>query len=119
MVVSLTENYVASREAVEEGQKMQVAMSRLVKELTFADNQSVVVTNARTIEWLCQHPDSLGESKSLSWNGIPGSQLNLNGKILFNKVEDFSVSSTAIAITLTLTPVRANSISLTAVVHPR
>ncbi|MEN8773546.1 MAG: prepilin-type N-terminal cleavage/methylation domain-containing protein [Akkermansiaceae bacterium] len=119
MTVSLIKNYIASRDAVEVGQKMQLVMTRLVKELTFAEMASVVVTDGRTVEWSCQHPETLGESKSLSWNGSQGSPLILNGKALFNQVENFSVSETATSVSLTLTPVGANSISLTAVVHPR
>lgn len=119
MTVSLIKNYIASRDAVEVGQKMQLVMTRLVKELTFAEMASVVVTDGRTVEWSCQHPETLGESKSLSWNGSQGSPLILNGKALFNQVENFSVSETTTSVSLTLTPVGANSISLTAVVHPR
>lgn len=119
MTASLFKNYLASREAVEVGQNMQLAMTGLVKELTFAEKASVVVTNGRMIEWSCQHPETLGESKSLSWNGIQGSPLNLNGKALFNGVETFLVSENATSVTVTLTPAGANSISVTAVVHPR
>ncbi|MEN8869566.1 MAG: prepilin-type N-terminal cleavage/methylation domain-containing protein [Akkermansiaceae bacterium] len=119
MAVSLTKNYVAGREAVEVGQKLQLTMTRLVKELTFAEKASVVVTNGRMVEWSCQHPETLGELKTLSWDGSEGSPLILNGKALFNRVGNFSVSETATSVSLTLTPAEVNSISLTAVVHPR
>lgn len=119
MFTSITNNNFASKDAVEDGQKVQAAMNRLVKELTYAGRETVVVTGNRSIQWTSQHPERLGEVSSASWNGNPGSGLTLNGTPLLDRVELFLVSSTADSITVTLSSSGSPGLKHTTVVHSR
>lgn len=119
LFVTTTGNYVATKDAVVDGQKIQVAMNRLVKEFTYADEGTIVITNGRTVQWTCAHPDRAGETGIVTWDGRPGSNLTLNGQVLLDQVNSFEVSSTTDSISLTLNSSNSIGISHTSIVHPR
>lgn len=49
LLVTSTGVFFSNKEAAEDSQKIQVAMNRLVKELTFAGAGTVAVTDGRTV----------------------------------------------------------------------
>ena len=111
--------FISNKEAVEDSQKIQIAMNRLVKELTYAGAGTVVVTNARTVQWTSRHPDRFGEAETATWDGTSGSNLTLQGTALLDNVSIFTVSSTAGTITITLRSTRSDGVAHTTIVHPR
>ncbi len=115
---------LGNRNAVSDSQKIQVAMNRLVRELTYAEAGSVILTNNRTIQWKSDHPDRLDETTTVTWNGQIGSDLIFNkagfqGVALLSNVGGFSVSSTADSITLTMQSERSIGVEHTMTIHPR
>ena len=119
LFVTATGNYMTTKEAVEDGQKVQAAMNRLVKELTYARQGTVVVENTRSIQWTCDHPERAGEAGTVTWDGTSGSSLTLGGKALLDNVSSFAVSSTSDGITISLSSADSNGITHTTVIHPR
>jgi prepilin-type N-terminal cleavage/methylation domain-containing protein len=121
LLVTSTNVFISNKGAAEDSQKIQVAMNRLVKELTFAGAGTVVVTDDRTVQWTSHHPDPdrFGEVETATWNGTSGSNLTLQGAALLDNVSVFAVSSAADAITITLRSARSDGISNTTTVHPR
>lgn len=119
LFVTSTQNFVASKAAMEDAQKVQVAMNRLVKELTYAGKDTVVVSNARSVEWTSHHPNRFGATVIASWNGTAGSDLTLQGIPLLDNVRLFRVDATEDAITLTLQSTRNEGVAHTTTVHPR
>lgn len=119
-----TKVYVDSKNAAVDSQKIQIAMNRLVKELTFAGVGTVEVPNGRTIHWVSRHPDRLGELGSVTWDGTSGSDLEFStteyqGAVLLDNVSLFTVSSTAGSITITLKTRKSDSLAHTMIIHPR
>jgi len=119
LLVTSTKVFISNKGAAEDSQKIQVAMNRLVKELTFADAGTVGVTDGRTVQWTSSHPDRLGEAETATWNGTSGSSLTLQGAALLDNVSVFAVSSTADTITITLRSTRSDGVSNTTMIHPR
>ncbi|MFT6239102.1 MAG: prepilin-type N-terminal cleavage/methylation domain-containing protein [Akkermansiaceae bacterium] len=119
LLVTSTKIFISSKDAAEDSQKIQVAMNRLVKELTFASAGTVVVTDGRTIQWTSSHPDRVGEAETATWDGTSGSNLTLQGAALLDNVSLFTVSSTADTITITLRSTRSEGVSNTTIIHPR
>jgi prepilin-type N-terminal cleavage/methylation domain-containing protein len=113
--------FISNKEAVEDSQKIQVAMNRLVKELTYAGAGTVVVTSGRTVQWTSRHPDPdwFGVAETATWDGTSGSDLTLQGTALLDNVGVFTVSSTAGTITITLRSTRSDGVAHTTIVHPR
>lgn len=119
LFVTSTSIFISTKEATEDAQKIQFAMNRLVKEMTFAGTGTVVIIDSRTVGWTSHHPDRFGEVEIATWNGTIGSDLTLQGTSLLDNVSLFAVSATADSITLTLRSARNDGVSLTTVVHPR
>lgn len=127
LVVTSTRIFLDSKHAAEDSQKMQVAMNRLVKELTYAGVGTVSIPNSRTVSWTSHHPERFGEPGSVTWNGTAGSNLqfftsSLQGSVLLDNVSEFSISSTpstSDTITVTLRSTRSPGVAHTMVVHPR
>lgn len=119
LFVTSTQNFVASKAAIEDAQKIQVAMNRLVKEMTYAGKDTVVVSDARTVEWTSHHPNRFGAPVIANWNGTVGSDLTLQGIPLLDHVRLFRVTATEDAITLTLQSTRTEGVAHTTTVHPR
>ena len=112
--------YISDKNAAEDSQKIQVAMNRLVKELTFAAAGTVSITGTGTVQWTSAHPDRLGEIQTATWNGTSGTNLTLGGAPLLNNVANFSIiSPTSDLITITLSSARSTGVSNTTIVHPR
>ena len=111
--------FISNKEAVEDSQKIQIAMNRLVKELTYASAGTVVITNARTVQWTSRHPDRFGEAETATWDGTSGSNLTLQGAALLDNVSIFTVTSTVDTITITLRSTRSAGVTHTTIVHPR
>ncbi len=115
---------IGNYSAVSDSQKIQVAMNRLVKELTYAEAGSVILTNSRTIQWKSDHPDRLDETTTVTWDGQTGSNLNFTKAgfqpaVLLGKVGGFTVSKTAESITLTMQSERSMGVAHTMTIHPR
>lgn len=124
LVVTSTESFISSKNAAEDSQKIQIAMNRLVKELTFAGVGTVIVSNEHTIEWTSRHPDRLGETASATWDGISGSSLeystsSLNRTDLLDRVGNFTVSSTTDSITIKVVSSRSVGVEHIVTFHPR
>jgi prepilin-type N-terminal cleavage/methylation domain-containing protein len=124
LLVTSTGVFISNKDAVEDSQKIQVAMNRLVKELTFAGAATVVVTNGRTVQWTSHHPDRFGEVQTATWSGTSGSNLTLQDVALLDNVSTFTVSSTEVsstpgAITITLGSSRSPGVTHSTTVHPR
>jgi prepilin-type N-terminal cleavage/methylation domain-containing protein len=124
LFVTSVGTFVDSKNAVEDSQKIQVAMNRLVKELTFAGEGTVVVTNGRTLQWISRHPDRFGEPATATWDGADGSSLKLfttglRGYELLDNVHAFEVSLTADTVTITLKSTRSDGVAHTMTIHPR
>lgn len=119
LLVTSTGVFISNKVAAEDSQKIQVAMNRMVKELTYAGVGTVVVSNGRTIQWTSNHPERFGEVEIASWNGTTGSNLTLQGAVLLDNVDAFGVSATADTITITMRSTQSNGVTHTTVVHPR
>ncbi|MGK0240694.1 MAG: prepilin-type N-terminal cleavage/methylation domain-containing protein [Candidatus Pelagisphaera sp.] len=119
LLVTSTEVFISNKEAVEDSQKIRVAMNRLVKELTFAGTGSVTITGGRTIQWTSQHPDQFGVAETATWNGTSGTNLTLQGAPLLDNVGAFQILSTTDSITITLRSSRSPGVTHTTTVHPR
>lgn len=120
LLVTSTEVFISSRNATEDSQKVQVAMNRLVKELTFASLGTVAILDGQTVQWTSSHPERSGAGAQLAtWDGTPGSDLLLQGTPLMDDVGHFAVSSTADSVTITLRSVRSPGVTHTTIVHPR
>lgn len=119
LLVTSTGVFIGNQEAAEDSQKIQVAMNRLVKELTYADLSTVTITPSSTVQWTSGHPDRLGEVQTATWNGTSGTNLTLGGAPLLDNVNAFTISSTAGAITITLSSSRSTGVTHSTIVHPR
>lgn len=119
LFTTLTQNYVASRSAVEKGQNLQAAMNRLIKELTFSQATSILISGTSQMQWHSNHPQNMDQKNSLIWKGGSGASLLLNGKALLDDVDLFEVSSSNNLITLQLRCVGAEAITLTSIIEPR
>ncbi len=115
----------SNRSAAEDSQKIQAAMNRLVKELSFTSMDTVVISgDGREIQWISNHPDRLGEACSVSWDGGSESDLtiktgNAPATPLLDKVGLFTVSSTVKSISFTVASSRSLGVSHESTVHPR
>ena len=119
LLVTSTEVFISNKDAAEDSQKIQVAMNRLVKELTFAGAGSVTIPDSGTIQWTSAHPDRLGEAQTATWNGTSGTNLTLGGAPLLDNVDAFIISSPADAISITLRSSRSPGVTHSTTVHPR
>lgn len=119
LLVTSTEVFISNKDAAEDSQKIQVAMNRLVKELTFAGAGTVAITDGRTVQWTSVHPDRFGEAQSATWNGTSGTNLTLQGAPLLDNVDAFIISSTADSISITLRSSRSIGVTHSTIVHPR
>ncbi len=61
LLVTTTGNYVSAKGAIEDGQKIQVAMNRLVKELTFARQGNLEFEDDHSVKWTSDHPHRFNE----------------------------------------------------------
>lgn len=114
LLVTFTGVFISNKEAVEDSQKIQVAMNRLVKELTYASNPS---SSVGTVSWTSSHPERSGEPQQTAT--LTGSNLTLQGAVLLDNVSAFTVTSTAGKITISLTSARSSGVTHTTIVHPR
>ena len=119
LLVTSTGVFLSDKMAAEDSQKIQVAMNRLVKELTYAGTGTVLVSNGRTVQWVSRHPDRSGEVEIATWNGLSGSSLTLQGVVLLDNVDVFAVSSTADTITISMRSTRSDGVTHTTIIHPR
>lgn len=119
LLVTSTGIFVSNKEAADDSQKIQVAMNRLVKELTFAGAGTVSVPDGRTVQWTSVHPERFGESETATWDGTTGSNLTLQGTVLLDNVDLFAVSSTTDTVTITMRSTRSAGVTHSTIVHPR
>lgn len=121
-----TKIFIGGKNAAEDSQKIQFAMNRLIKELTYAEAGTVQIHNNRSIQWTSRHPDRFNAPGSVEWSGVSGSDLNftttgVSGAPLLDNVSLFSVSSTpgSGGITITLKTRHGDAAAHTATIHPR
>ena len=114
-----TSIYISSSHTMEDSQKFQVALNRLVKELTFAAAGTVEASSAGALQWTSSHPDRLAESMVATWDGASGSELYLQGVPLVDNVGSFSVSIAADSITVALEASRSPGLQYSSTIHPR
>ncbi len=120
LLVTSTGVFISNKEAAEDSQRIQVAMNRLVKELTYAGAGTLVVPDGRTVQWTSRHPERFGEAQTATWDGNSGSDLTLQGAVLLDNVSAFTVSSpTPAGITITMRSTRSSGVAHTTTVHPR
>ncbi|BCX46866.1 hypothetical protein HAHE_07740 [Haloferula helveola] len=119
LLVTSTGIFISNKEAAEDSQKIQAAMNRLVKELTYAGSGTVVVSNGRTVQWTSNHPERFGDAQTATWDGATGSNLTLQGAILLDNVDLFAVSSTADTVTISMRSANSNGVTHSTIVHPR
>ena len=120
MLLSTSTNiYVNRNYLIEDSQKIQIAMNRLIKELNFANYGAVATPNSRTVQWTSAHPNRLGESLTATWDGTSGSDLYLEGVPLLNNVDSFSVSNATGAITFAIRSTRSLGVVFSSTVYPR
>jgi len=96
MLTSSIQIFLAGREAAANNQTAEIALARIVKELTWADPETIELSSSgKTIRWRSRHPDRRSEKvQELSWDGLSGSDLLLSGKPLIDRVEIFQISKT-------------------------
>jgi len=120
LLVTSTEIFLSSRDAAEDSQKIQVAMNRLVKELTWARAGTVATPDGRTVQWMTYHAERIAAGAQVAvWDGTPGSDLLLQGTPLLDNVGAFVVSSTADTVDITLRSTRSPGVTHRTIVHPR
>lgn len=120
LLTTFTGVFIGNKEAAEDSQKIQIAMNRLVKELTFAGAGTLIVSNSQSVQWTSHHPDRFGETQTASWDGTSGGTLTLQGAVLLDNIAAFSISSpNSTEITITLQSTRSNGAAHTTTVHPR
>jgi prepilin-type N-terminal cleavage/methylation domain-containing protein len=121
LLVTSTQVFISNKDAADDSQKIQVAMNRLVKELTFARFGSVSIADSGTVSWTSAHPDRLGDSLTATWNGTSGTNLTLVGVApLLDNVDAFIITEpTAGAISITIRSSRSTGVTHSTIVHPR
>lgn len=124
LLVTSTGVFISNKNAAEDSQKIQVAMNRLVKELTYAGAGTVMITDGQKIEWTSRHPDQFDVPVMAE---LDGTNLTLGEVALLDNVSAFTVSSaadpatthTVDLITITLRSSRSAGVIHTTIVHPR
>lgn len=96
MLTSTVERYNLERDAAAMNQKVENAMARIIKELTWAVPGSVIIENSgRTLRWESRHPARAGEGEQeLTWSGVAGDPLLLEGAELLDRVDSFFIPDT-------------------------
>ena len=119
LLVTSVQVFINSLAAAEDSQKAQIAMNRLVKELTWAQTGSVSA-DGQSVSWNSYHPERLAAGEQVAtWDGTPGSDLLLQGTPLIDNVGAFEVSTSGDAIDITLRSARSPGVTHTTRVHPR
>lgn len=118
LLTTSTQIYFRSRATAEDSQKIQLAMNRLVKELTWGNSSLTGVSD--TITWTSFHPDQPGLVQTASLDEA-SSELLLGGVPLIDGVAAFQVwrvGSTG-AIQISLRSERVPGITHTTRLYPR
>ena len=131
----VVQGYMASRENADIALKGQVALARIMKELRSLD--SVTAANQRSITYSYNRDGDgvLVVGRSLVWSGTDGTDLMLDGNVLTNDVNNFTLAylndythagdsswdgaETLIRITLTLNGSLNDTVTFTGQVRPR
>ena len=114
-----------NKSASEDSQIIQIAMNRLVRELTFAAAGTLSISDdGRTIDWVSNHADILGEARSVSWDGVPGSKLEFTAPgstaiPMLKNISGFVATLSTESITFTIRSDRSEGIDHTMTIHPR
>lgn len=109
----LLQRYIRESEALVSAQSMQVAMSRIRKEIKWSDPATLTAVDAgRTLQWTSRHPNLSGlGTRSLTWDGVNGGSLSIDSNTLLEGVAAFSVSITGsqhVSLSLNLADQPAN-----------
>ncbi len=119
LLVTSVQVFITGMNAAEDSQKAQVAMNRLVKELTWA-RAGTVVTDGPSVEWTSYHPERIAAGTQIaSWDGTPGSDLLLEGRPLLDNVGAFQVSTTVDTVVISFRSARSPGVTHTTRIHPR
>lgn len=94
-----TQAYLSGRNHVENAQKAQLVMNRIVKEFFYPVNTPVITDGGNTLTF------SRGTGVAIQWDGNSGGNLTLNGQLFCAGVQAFNASaqadgSTRVALTL-------------------
>lgn len=119
LLTTSTSIYISSSHAMEDSQKFQIALNRLVKELTFAAAGTLEASSARALQWTSSHPERMADSMVATWDGASGSELYLQGVPLVDNVGSFSVSIAADPITVAVESSRSPGVQYSSAIHPR
>ena len=120
LLVTSTQVFINSMAAAEDSQKVQVAMNRLVKELTWARSDTVATPDGRTVEWRSYHPERIAAGTQVAtWDGTSGSELLLEGRPLLDNVGTFEITTSGDAIDITFRSARSPGVTHTTRIHPR
>lgn len=89
-MVPITRGFIAARENTQAAEKVQVAMSRIVRDLHFVTDVSAGSASSITY----QAPDSAGVQawSTLSWAGSAGDPVLLDGLTLLDGVASFQLA---------------------------
>ena len=83
-------NYFAGVTSATRAQQHTVAQQRLIKEFNWAEPGSLTVTGTASAEWQSSHPDSgTGPDRALT---LTGDTLLLNGQVLLDELQSFSIA---------------------------
>jgi len=103
-MVPIARSFVMSRTNLETGQKAQLALARITRELSAIDTNAfpVIYDAGRSIDVVAIQTNGLSQSFTFSWDGTIGSPLLMNGDILVDNVREFSVANTNLAKSINL-----------------
>ena len=96
MLTSTVRRHLTETELISRNQQSEAALERIVKELRWADMDTIeVLDDGRALRWTSVHlsPASV-ETQTLAWSGNPGAPLTLDGRVLNDRIETFEVPDT-------------------------
>lgn len=109
--------FIQNKEGAEDSQKVQVAMNRLIKELTWVEEGTLSIPDSNTVRWVSSHPAPSRETQQTLQRD--GAELNLNGSPLMDGLATFNATSDGVSVTLSLSTTRAPGSLQTVTIYPR
>lgn len=100
----IVQRYPIERAAAVANEQAGIAMQRISKELFWAQQGSIAIADGdRTLRWQSRHPERGGDGEQeLTWSGVSGDTLLLNGNDLADAVAEFSATEIGGRIQITL-----------------
>lgn len=128
LIATAMQSYIHGREGAKDSQKIQVAMNRLIRDLTWVETDTLAAEDdPPTLTWVSSHPARSDDTQRVSWDGEPGSHLLLNNNVLLNNndvplidgVVSFQVTVAGAYVEISLATSRAPGIIQTTRIFPR